>query len=417
MPKSNVDDPASEMPDLSDDSTYRTAADLGETAVEDPQRGDAPRGGRPAALKIALGVGIVLALGAALLGYRGHHRRDVLTSGLSKADALLRLDTDAGYRQAASLLEPLAQMDPVEAASVRAFALAMRFADYREPVEADAEALLVAPGRVEAVPPYAHLATAALAMGRREEGNAATAAARAGDGPWAKTLQARISLVAGNVSGSLEPASAASASGSFAPGLAVHGDVLRRLGKDLRGARAAYEAALSASPTHPRAAYGLAKLALAGRAPAEEAKQALQRILDDRDATPAPERGRAALHLAALELRAGDAARARAALDAAALDAPARSWADRAAAAAAANRGRYRTVSGAPDGLRSASDDDPPELSASPPARIAKAAKPARKPAAAKKATAHRPSSAKKATAKAGTKKPAAKKKAAAGRR
>src|SRR5512138_1000783 len=225
MPK-QTDDAAPEIPDLSDDSTYRTAAEIDETALEDPGAPVAPGGGRPAALKIAIAA-------AAVLGYRAHHRRGVVAEGLSKADALLRLDTDAGYRQAASLLEPIAQMDPVEAASVRAFALAMRFADYRQPLDAEAEGLLLAPGRADVVPPYAHLAAAALAMGRSEVGNAATAAARAGDGPWARTLQARTALVAGSVQGALEPASAASASGSFAPGLAVHGDALRRLGKDV----------------------------------------------------------------------------------------------------------------------------------------------------------------------------------------
>ncbi len=385
-----------EIPDLSEDSTYRTAPDLGQTALEGGPDAGAPRRRRPSPLKLAAAAAIALALGGALLAYRAHHRGGALTSGLSQADALLRLDTDAGYRQAASLLEPLAQMDPVEAASVRAFALAMRFADYRAPVDAEAEALLVAPGRAETVPAYAHLATAALALGRREAGTAATAAARAGDSPWTKVLQARIALLAGNVRGSLEPASTAATSGSFAPGLALHGDALRRLGRNQRGARAAYEAALSASPLHPRAAYGLAKLALAGLAPSEEAVQALTRIADDRAATPAPERGRAALHLASLKLRAGDAAGARAALDAAELDAPARAWAERAAAVAAEHRGVYRAVSGAPAALQSASDDDPPSLSPAPPAAPAKkaTAKAAAKAAGKKGATAKKGASA-----------------------
>ena len=84
---------------------------------------------------------------------------------LAQADALLRLDTAPGYRQAASLLVPIAQMDPHEAASVRAFALAMLFADYRATgAEVEADALLVEPNRLERVPlaaglPLPHLVT------------------------------------------------------------------------------------------------------------------------------------------------------------------------------------------------------------------------------------------------------------------
>jgi hypothetical protein len=244
------------------------------------------------------------------------------------------------------------------------------------------------------------------------------AAARAGEGAWARALQARIAFLAGNVEAALDPAAAAASEGAFSPGLALHGDALRRMRKDLRGARAAYEAALAASPMQPRAAYGLAKLALAGQAPHEGASTALERLLADPAGTPAPERGRAALHLAALHLRRGDRGGADAALDALGLDAAARTWAGRAAAVEAENRGPYRAVSGAPPSLQSASDDDPGELSAAPPPPPPK---PAAKPAApAKKAVARPPAkkaAPKKAAAKApAKKKPVPKKKAAARR-
>ncbi len=413
MPKTPPDE-AQEIPEdlTGDPGAYEMPPELNETVVDGGSE-PAPPSGRSGALKIAAAVAVVLLVGAALLAYRGHHRRRVLAEGLARADALLRLDTAAGYREAASLLEPLAQMDTSEAASVRAFALAMLFADYRAAdLEAEADGLLVGPGRAENVPSYAHLASAALALGRREAGNATTAAARAGESAWARVLQARIAFLAGNVPAALEPAASAASEGAFSPGLAVHGDVLRRLRKDLGGARAAYEAALAASPSQPRAAYGLAKLALAGHAPRERALTALERLRADTAGTPAPERGRAALHLAALHLRGGDRTAAEAALDGAGLDAPARTWAYRAASVEAENRGPYRAVAGAPASLQSASDDDPPELSPSPPAPAKPAAKPppkAKKPAAkpsAKKATA-----AKKAPA---VKKPAAQKKPAA---
>ncbi len=374
--------------DLTEDpEAYAAPEELAETVVDDGGVPRPSRAPRSAALRLAAVAALALALGGALLAYRAHHRGKVLAEGLARADALLRLDTAAGYREAASLLEPLVQLDAVDAASVRAFALAMLFADYRAAdAEAEADALLVGPGRAADVPVHANLAAAALAMGRREAGTATTATARAGDGPWARTLQARVAFLAGNVAAGLDPAAAAAAEGAFPPGLAIHGDALRRLRQDARAARAAYEAALAASPLHPRAAYGLAKLALGGSAPAAEASAALERLVADAAGTPAPERARAALHLAALRLRAGDRAGADAALDAAGLEAGARVWAARAAQVAAEQRGPYRAVQGAPSALQSASDDDPPLLSPVPPPKPVVKAAP--KKAAAKKRTA-----------------------------
>jgi len=292
---------------------------------------------------------------------------------------------------------------------VRAFALAMLFADYRDAgAETESENLLVAPGRAEVVPPYAQLAAAALALGRREAGTATTAVVRAGDGPWPLAIQARVALLAGNVEAALPPASAAAGEGAFPPGLALHGDALRRLRKDPPAARAAYEAALAASPGQPRAAYGLAKLSLSGHVPADEAEAPLKRLVDDRDGTPAAERGRAALHLAALRLRAADRPGAQSALDAAGLDAAARAWAERAAAVAAEQRGPYRAVSGAPPALQSASDDDPGELSPTPPPPPVSRREATAKKASGKKAVAKKTAHAKKTAA--GKKAAAAKK-------
>jgi hypothetical protein len=421
-----------------EESFYEVPPELGEPTRE-PERsgsegghGEPPLPGRSrsTALKIAIGTAVVLALGAALLGYRSHHRRKVLQAGLVRAEQLIRLDTAAGYREAAALLEPLAQMDPLEAASARAFALAMLFADYRDAdAEAQANALLVEPGRAAAIPRHAHLANAALALGRNVLGDATTAASSAQGSLWADALQARIALRAGTLAAAIEPAAAAASDGAFAAGLAIEGDVARRGRNEVAAARASYAAALAASPTNARAAFGLAKLALAGQMPPQDAVAALQRLVDDRTGTLAPERARAALHLAALRLRAEDRAGAVAALDGAGLDAPARAWAERAAASAAGNRTRYEVVGGAPAALQSPSDDDPwipppppprpdhvgvdpldarppppPRASPKPPARLEHAVKkaPAKKPVTAKKAVATKKLAAKKAAAKAG---------------
>ncbi|WP_242342390.1 hypothetical protein [Anaeromyxobacter terrae] len=374
MPRSPLPDPseASDEP-LSSESFHELPPELDdeEFDVVDVPTGDeplrAPRVPRRQLLAAGVGVAAVTLLAGGLLGYRIHHRRAVLQEGLARAGALLRLDTAAGYRGAARLLEPLAELDPLEAGGTRAFALAMLAADYRDAAAGrTAELLLVEPMRADEVPARANLAAAALAIGRREAGDAMTAAVRAGPLPEARVLSARIALLAGNVAAAVEPVQAAAEAGAPA-GLALRGDILRRTRRDLGAARASYAAALSASPAHPRAAFGLAKLALSGNATSDEAESALRRLLEDREGTPGPERGRAALHLAALRLRAGDRTAAAAALDAAALDASARSWAERGAAVEAAQRGPYRAVEGAPAGIRSASDDDPPVLAAVPP--------------------------------------------------
>lgn len=414
MPKNAPPDEATEqISPTEDELAYEAPAEL----EDEPAGGGKPP--RSLALKLAAVAALALVVGGALLAYRAHHRRKVVESALTQADALLRLDTAAGYRQAATLLEPIAQLDAMAGASVRAFALAMLFADYRQAeVEGDIENLLVAPMRAENVPVHAQLAAATLALGRREVGTATTAVARAGSGPWAQVVQARVALQAGNVEAALQPAATAAAAGSFAPGLALHGDALRRLRRDPAAARAAYEAALAASPANPRATYGLAKLALAGDAPAPEAETALRRLVDDREGTPPVERARAAVHLAALRLRAGDRTAADAALDAAGLDATGRTWAARAATVAAEHRGAYRAVQGAPPPLQSASDDDPGELSPLPPPPppppppvVAK--KVERSKAVVKKAAAKRTAT-KKAPARPGAKKAAVKKKAPA---
>jgi hypothetical protein len=412
MPKKAPDEAPELTPTSDEDLAYEAPAEL----FDEPSGGRKPP--RPLALKLAAVAALALVVGGGLLAYRAHHRRKVVEAALTQADALLRLDTAAGYRQAATLLEPIAQLDAMQGASVRAFALAMLFADYRQAdLEPEVENLLVTPMRAENVPSHAQLAAAALALGRKEAGTATSAVARAGSGPWPLVLQARVAILAGNVEAALQPAATAASEGSFAPGLALHGDALRRLRRDQGAARAAYEAALAASPANARATFGIAKLALAGDAPAEEAVTALRRLVDDREGTPPVERARAALHLAALHLRAGDRTSADAALDMAGLDPTSRAWAGRAAMVAADHRGAYKAVQGATAPLQSASDDDPGELNPNPPPpppppppAAAATRKPTKKEiAAAKKAAVKKAAVKKGATAKS-TKKAGAKK-------
>lgn len=380
MPKTpapeNPTEPAGE-PSL-EDSFYEVPAELrdgpepaGEGMVAEVTEGSIidddglpPRARRFPTVKVAVAVAVLICAGIALMAFRAQGRRRAVREGIGRAEQLMRLDTADAYRRAADLLAPLTQLDPLEAGSARAFALAMLAADYRDPrAEAEANGLLVVPGRAENVPPRAALAFAALALGKNVLGDATSQlGGAAGERAWASALQARVALRAGTLDAAVDPATTAAAEPGFAAGLAIHGDVARRARRDGPTARAAYEAALAASPDHPRAAFGLAKLALAGQAPEAEARAALASILASGDTTPAAERGRAALHLAALRLRAGDAVETVRAEAGAGLDPKALDWLMGAARAEAANKGPYRAVAGAPQSLESASDDDPPDL-------------------------------------------------------
>ena len=400
------DDPSGRGPDRSDPA----GAPVDFTGYEPPAGLDEPRSSRALATaddlteagapppppprrspgrRIAVVAAVLLVGAAALLIYRHAHRTRVLAEGTAIAEAALRLDTAAGYRMAADTLEPLARLDPRDAASMRAFALAMLASDYREPdLGAEAEALIAAPGRADKVPTYANRAAAALFLGRGAVGDAATYAGRAGDTPWSGALLARLAMLAGNPEAAFEPLQRSLASDpGLAAALAMQGDLARRVRRDDRAARAAYAAALATSRTHPRAAYGLAKLALASKIPINEAIAPLRALLHDAPGTPPNERARAALHLASLELRAGDRSAAAATLDAVeGLDRPARAWADVAVLVAAADRKAYRAVKGPPPRFVSASDDDPLEAAAvdptppPPPPKVRATPKPAVKP-------------------------------------
>ena len=309
---------------------------------------------------VALAGVAIVALAAALL-YRTHHRREVLTQGTVRARELMRADTWAGYRAASQVLEPLVAIDAMEAGALRAQALAMLAADYRDEAAAvEAERLLDAPGARRRDP------------ARRQPGPGG-----AGHGPRAGRLGRHL----GRPRRAPAPRGACSRAGSRSspaippgppsspprpwpptrdcpPRWRSRGTRCAGPGRP-EGARQAYLAALHASPGHPRATYGLAKLALSGKARPEEAYPALERHPGRPRRHPGNERGRAALHLAALQGRAGDRAGAQRTLDASGATGADRAWLEKAVAEEELSRTGYRVVDGAPAGLQSASDDDP----------------------------------------------------------
>lgn len=364
------------------DDTVPQWSDAASTRVAEVEPDDdGPARGRGPWRTVLAVVAVAAIGGGAGLVYRSSHRQQVLREGLAKVRELMYPDTHAGYRDAARLLLPLVEIDPVEAGSARAFALAMLQADYRDQkAGAEAESLLVAPDRATVVPPPANLAHAALALARREAGTASTYAARPGGAVWGATIQGRLALLAGNPSGALESLDQAlAAEPNFPAALALRCDALRRLGR-YEPARESYLGAQRSSPDHARAAFGLAKLALGGHARPEEALPALERLLADTAGTPSNERGRAALHLAALRGRRGDRAGAAAAVEAAGVEGADRRWLEKAVREEELSRGGYRPVGGAPAALQSASDDDPyqPAPQAVAPAKHAKAVKKAK---------------------------------------
>jgi len=314
--------------------------------------------------RIAIVIAVIVVVAGALFAYRTVSRRKALQTAFAQAEADVRLDTADGYRKAAAILAPFAEQDPMDAASLRAFALGMLALDYRDAEAAEeAEALLVKPERADPIPRWGNLARAAVALSRGEAGTAMTAASRVTADPMAGMLEGRIALAAGNLEAALEPLHAASASEPALPAaLALHGDTVRRAKRDGRAAQAAYARALATTGehVHARAAFGLAKLALMGLVPPAEAIRPLERLAADPTTLP-NERARAVLHSAALAIRAGDRVRATALLDGAGLDPQARDWAGRAAALEADTGRIFRAVDGAPASLLSASDDDPPE--------------------------------------------------------
>jgi tetratricopeptide (TPR) repeat protein len=404
------------------EATDTVTKPIGERELEglDSESGTPPRPQPPKRISRSVQAGAAVALVLAVLGaalvYRSHHRQQVLEKGLARARERIRLDTFSGYRTAAEVLEPLVAIDALEAGSLRAFALAMLATDYRdEQAGQGAEVLLVVPERATEVPPAANVARAVLAMGRREAGTAATYAVRPGGGAWSDVVQGRLALLAANPNGAIDPLGEALAIDSKLPAaLAVQGDALRRT-KNYEGARLAYLAALEGSPTHPRAAFGLAKLALSSRAQPEDVIPPLRRILSDREGTPSNERARAALYLAALLGRAGDRAGAQRALESAEVKGADRAWLEKAVAEEELSRTGFRVVDGAPSALLSASDDDPYEPPPPPPPPEPPAAKKVEKkpvahhhgkvkpPAKAKTAAKHKPKKASK-KAKPGTK-------------
>jgi tetratricopeptide (TPR) repeat protein len=360
-------------------------------ALDEPPR----KPGRfPAAIVTAAALAVICIVGG-LVAYRCRGQQKVVHEGIAQAETLMVLDTADGYRRAAALLTPLAKIDPLEAGSMRAFALAMLACDYRDAqAEEEANKLLVVPGRADPMPRYASLAFRALALGRDALADAALDRGEPEDPgkpetlptlPWGKTLSARVDLSAGSYESAMEYATAAAAAPGFVPGLAVHGDAARRARRDFRTALSAYEAALAASPTNPRSAFGLAKLALSGQAPEAEARAALSRIISTGDSTPRRVRARATLHLAALRIRAGDPVDAVRRELGGGFNAKELDWLMGAARTEAANRGPYKavTVPEALESLRSKTDDDledkalramapeppPPPPAAEPPAR------------------------------------------------
>jgi tetratricopeptide (TPR) repeat protein len=367
--------PAPGAPDM--DDLHDGPGAVREGAAARPPPPDRPRLHRWVVWCLVALAALSTVAGAA--AWRRHQERLIVAASVARAQHLIRSDTWLGAHEAAALLGVrAAQLDPVEAAPLRAFALALLAADWRDrSAAAEAAALADAAQRSERVPPYANLATAALALGDRQAGTALEYINRASDGPWPAILAARVAIQAGNAAAAAEAVEGALAADPDHPAaLAVKGDLLRRAGRD-EEARGLYRRAFTASAAelaagfagaappagaaapHPRSTFGMAKLALSRRGAPDEAVAALARLASDAAGTPQVERARAALHLSALRGRTGDRAGAAAALDAAGLGGEMRAWVERAAGQLEVERGPYRVPDRTPAALESAADDDP----------------------------------------------------------
>jgi hypothetical protein len=365
-------------PDASGEGASR--ADAPDHDSQEPSERPGPGRARvPPWLKAAVAAASVAVVAAAVFAYRTYQERRVVAASVARARQLIRSDTWLGYHEAATILAlRAAKVDPLEAGSLRAYALAMLSADYRDRASAEAaNAALVEPLRAADVPAIAQLAVAGVALGEGRAGTAVEYLSRAGEGALPLVLTARVAALASNAAFAAETAQRAVAAEADVPAaLALNGDLLRRGGRAAE-ARQAYATALTASARalsaglagstvragatapHPRATFGLAKLALSREAPAEDATAALTRLVEDRAGSPQVERARAAMYLSALQARAGDRAAAVASLDKAGVDGDLRAWLERAAGQLEVERGAYRVPDRTPSQLLSASDDDP----------------------------------------------------------
>lgn len=356
------------------------AAAAGSSRQDPDDSGPLPsRRGLSRRLKIAAAAFAALAVLAAVVAYRKHQERRIVAISMARAKQLVRSDTWLGYHEAAALLGVrAARIDPLDAGSLRALALAMRSLDYRDPAAApEASEALVEPARAANVPVDAQLAMAALALREGRAGTALEYVTRAGDDAYPQLLYARVALLAGNAPVAAEAIDRALSRDPELPAaLAIRGDLLRRTGR-AEEARAAYSSALASSSRalaagiagsparseatapHARATFGLAKLALSRQIPPDAAVEPLARLVDDRAGTPQVERARAAMYLAALQGRAADRAGATAALDKTGVDGSLRAWLEKTAGQLEVERGHYRVPDATPAVLLSASDDDP----------------------------------------------------------
>ena len=363
-------------PGVPDDGTGDTGgAGLAPKEHDEPR----PRGGISKRVKIACAALAVLVALALVFGYRSYQERRIVAISVARAKLLIRTDTWLGYHEAAALLGVrAAKADPLQAGSLRAFALGMLYLDYRDKTAAaDANEALVEPARAATMPMYAQLAVAAVSLGDGRAGTGLEYATRAGDDALPRLLYARVALLAGNAAVASEAVDRALAADPELPAaLALKGDLLRRSGRPA-DARQAYTTAIATSSSsldsglagsstrsgatapHARATFGLAKLALSREIPSDAATGPLLRLLEDRSGTPQVERARAAMFLSALLGRTGDRTAARDALDKAGADEALHAWLEKASGQLEVERGRYRVPDATPAVLLSASDDDP----------------------------------------------------------
>ena len=359
-------------PSSQDDGDGRDVPGLAGPGLDDPLAEAQPaRGSRRRVSPWPLfGALIALAVAAALglYAYHRHQERRIVALSIARAEQLVRSDTWLGYHEAAALLAVrAAELDPVEAGALRAFALAMLALDYRdEGAASKANATLQPALRAATVPPYANLAVAAAALARGQAGTALEYAVRAGEGGLPQFLEARVALMAGNATVAAEALERAIAADPQMPAArALQADLFRRVGKADQ-ARDGYLAALAASSAavsaglsdsgvragaaapHARATFGIGKLALSHEIAPEAATAALSKLLGDRAGSPQVERSRAALYLSALQGRAGDRSGASASVEAAGLDGALRAWLERASGQLEVERGRYAVPEATP---------------------------------------------------------------------
>jgi tetratricopeptide (TPR) repeat protein len=270
-----------------------------------------------AILSVSLAVVVLGGGGITYRLVRHRNRAAEVKQDVASARKGLARDTVGALREAAKVLEEARELDPEnrEALSLSAQVAALLASDHGDEAARDLALKLAATGQAGEGGLAARYILAATSTERAVYAEPIVTAPGAA-GPLLQTLAGEALLLRGDADGAARRLEAAArATPPMLRALADLGDLYREQGR-AEEALPYYQAALSAHPTHPRAAVGAAEVRLAlGRDPADSLRE-LRAVEADPQSAPRPrDRLRFELTLAKVLAAGGDRAAAADRLD------------------------------------------------------------------------------------------------------